>query len=127
MRPREFRREGGNIVATEEALAPRGNLERVLAAVRRLLVGRRLATEEEGEERLSKTTGLAIFASDNISSSAYATEETMRVLALAGAGALALTMPLTIAIIVILVIVVSYSLVIPWEFLISQRGPGNGQ
>ena len=107
VRPREFRREGGNIVATEEALASRGNLERAFAVIRRALFGRRLATEEEGEERLSKTTGLAIFASDNISSSAYATEETMRVLALAGAGALALTMPLTVAIIVILVVVVS--------------------
>ena len=41
-------------------------------------------------------TGLAIFASDNISSSAYATEEVMRVLVLAGVGALALTMPITI-------------------------------
>jgi amino acid transporter len=45
-------------------------------------------------------------ASDNISSSAYATEETMRVLALAGVGALALTMPISIAIVVILAIVV---------------------
>ena len=42
----------------------------------------------------------------NISSSAYATEEIMRVLVLAGAGALALTMPLTLAIVVVLAIVV---------------------
>ena len=79
---------------------------RLWGDVQRKLIGRRLASEEEHGERLSKKTGLAIMASDNISSSAYATEETMRVLALAGASYLALTMPLTIAIVVILVIVV---------------------
>ena len=78
-----------------------------------MLFGRRLSSEQEHEERLGKVTGLAIFASDNISSSAYATEETMRALALAGAGALALTMPLTIAIVVILaIVVISYLQVI---------------
>jgi amino acid transporter len=50
---------------------------------------------------------LAIFASDNISSSAYATEEIMRVLILAGAAALTLTLPITIAIVVVLAIVVT--------------------
>ncbi len=86
---------------------------RGIERVRTILFGRRLSTEQENEERLSKVTGLAIFASDNISSSAYATEETMRALALAGAGALALTMPLTIAIVVILaIVVISYLQVI---------------
>ena len=50
---------------------------------------------------------LAVFASDNISSSAYATEEIMRVLVLAGAGALVLTMPITIGIVIVLAIVVT--------------------
>lgn len=107
VRSREFRREGGHLVATEEALQPRGNLERALDGARRILLGRRIKTEEEGQERVSKATGLAIFASDNISSSAYATEEAMRVLAVAGAGALALTMPLTLAIVVVLAVVVT--------------------
>ena len=53
-----------------------------------LLFGRRLANEEEVGERLSKTKALAIFSSDAISSSAYATEEILRVLVLAGVGAL---------------------------------------
>src|SRR5262249_32617353 len=48
-----------------------------------------------------------VFASDNISSSAYATEEIMRVLVLAGGGALALTMPITVAIVIVLAIVVT--------------------
>ena len=106
VRPPEFRRTEGGFVATEEALERRGRLGRAWSTIHRVLIGRRLATAEEGQERVSKKIGLAIFASDNISSSAYATEETMRVLALAGAGALALTMPITIAICVVLAIVV---------------------
>ena len=106
VRPKEFRRTTGGFVATDEALAPESTISRRWNAVRRVLIGRRLATAEEEGERLSKKTGLPIMASDNISSSAYATEEAMRVLALAGAGALALTMPITVAIVVILAIVV---------------------
>jgi len=45
-------------------------------------------------------------ASDNISSSAYATEEAMRVLALAGTAALALTMPIAIAVCIVLAVVI---------------------
>lgn len=106
VRPPEFKRTAGGFLATEEALAPKGEAARLWSNVRRVLIGRRLATEEEHQERVSNKVGLAIFASDNISSSAYATEETMRVLALAGVAALALTMPLTIAIVVVLAIVV---------------------
>ena len=71
-----------------------------------MLIGRRLRTSEEIRERIGVVKGLAVFASDNISSSAYATEEIMRVLLLAGAGALTLTMPITIAIVAVLAIVV---------------------
>ena len=71
--------------------------------------GGRSRSTTRSRERLNVFTGLSIFASDNISSSAYATEEIMRVLLLAGAGALALTMPITIAIVVVLaIVVVSY-------------------
>jgi len=107
VRRRGFRRRPGVIVATEESLESATTTGRAISVVRELLFGKRIPTERENEERLSKVTGLAIFASDNISSSAYATEETMRALALAGAAGLALTMPLTIAIIVILAIVVT--------------------
>ena len=47
--------------------------------LRRLVIGRRIATEREIHERIGPVKGLAVFASDNISSSAYATEEIMRV------------------------------------------------
>jgi amino acid transporter len=95
------------LVAKEAASLPRTPTARALALARRRLFGRPLSSEEEGEQRLSVATGLPVFASDNISSSAYATEEIMRVLALAGAGALVLTMPITIVVVVVLAIVVT--------------------
>jgi amino acid transporter len=107
VRRRGFRRARGVIVATEESLEPTSLAGWGVSKAREILFGKRIATEHEDEQRVGKITGLAIFASDNISSSAYATEETMRALALAGAAGLALTMPITIAIIVILAIVVT--------------------
>lgn len=107
VRRRGFRRGPGVIVATEESLESTSVTGRAVSVVREILFGKRIPTDRESEERLTKVTGLAIFASDNISSSAYATEETMRALALAGAAGLAFTMPLTVAIIVILAIVVT--------------------
>ncbi|MBI2863216.1 MAG: APC family permease [Chloroflexi bacterium] len=105
---REFRRRApGHLVATERVLRPRGPFGLATETVRRVLIGPRLRTEQEKEERVGKLKGLAIFASDNISSSAYATEEVMRVLALASLGALALSVPITLAIIIILAIVVT--------------------
>ncbi len=77
--------------------------------MRNVLIGRPISSEREEHERLTKTKALAVFSSDNISSSAYGPEEIMRVLALAGTGALALALPLAGLIIVMLVIVtVSY-------------------
>jgi len=102
-----FRRQApGHLVASERVLQPNGALGRVVELVRRLVVGRRIASDREIHERIGPFKGLAIFASDNISSSAYATEEIMRVVVAAGIGALALTMPLTVAIVVVLAIVV---------------------
>lgn len=102
----EFRRRGGHYVATPRADAPQTGLGRAYEGARRILFGARLTSEEEAGERLSKKTGLAIMASDNISSSAYATEEAMRVLAIAGTAALALTMPIAIAVCVVLAVVI---------------------
>jgi len=52
-------------------------------SVKRLLVGKALRTEQAAHERLSKKTGLAVFASDALSSTAYASEEILLVLAAA--------------------------------------------
>ena len=55
----------------------------LVASIKRLLVGRAKRTEQAIHERLSKKTGLAVFASDALSSTAYATEEILLVLAVA--------------------------------------------
>jgi amino acid transporter len=83
----------GTLVAKEAASVPRTPAGRLLARVRGILFGRPLSIHDEITERLSKTKALAIFSSDPISSSAYATEEILRVLVLAGAGALFLSLP----------------------------------
>jgi amino acid transporter len=102
----EFRRRGTHYVATSDALLSRNRFGRAYQSVRRVLFGERLSSDQETSERLSVKTGLAIMASDNISSSAYATEEAMRVLALAGTAALALTMPIAIAVCIVLAVVI---------------------
>jgi amino acid transporter len=105
-----FRYTGkGQLTAKELASAPTTPMGRTFASARGLLFGRPLASEEEIGERLSKTKALAIFSSDAISSSAYATEEILRVLILGGAAALALGVEVSIAISVLLVAVaISY-------------------
>jgi hypothetical protein len=50
----------------------------------RLLLGKPLATEALPHQAVSRTVGLAVFASDALSSTAYATEEILFILALAG-------------------------------------------
>jgi amino acid transporter len=78
----------------------------VLSGLKRVLVGQPLATAQARHERLSKTTGLAIFASDNLSSVAYASEEILRVLILAGVGALDLASPIGVVIAIVIAIVI---------------------
>ena len=105
-----FRYTGrGTLTAKEAASAPTTPAGKALASVRGLFFGRPLASEDELGERLSKTKALAIFSSDAISSSAYATEEILRVLILGGAAALALGVEVSIAISILLVAVaISY-------------------
>jgi amino acid transporter len=86
---------------------PKGGVLGAVTQTKRVLLGRPIASSDEPHERVSVFTGLAVFASDNISSSAYATEEIMRVLILAGVGALSLTLPITIVIVAVLAIVVT--------------------
>jgi amino acid transporter len=78
--------------------------------LKRKVLGPPLHDEELEHERLGKPVALAVFASDCISSSAYATEEILRVLIIAvGVFAFSLVMPITIAILVVLVfLILSY-------------------
>lgn len=71
--------------------------------------GRPLSSADAGHETIGKAVGLAVFASDALSSTAYATQEILVILALAGMGALSLSIPLSIAIVALLIIVtISY-------------------
>ncbi|HEU4671587.1 MAG TPA: APC family permease [Candidatus Limnocylindrales bacterium] len=93
------------LIAREAASRPRTRTGRALARARAILFGRPLSTHEEIGERLSKRKALAIFSSDAISSSAYATEEILRVLVLAGAAALFASIAVSVAIAVLLTVV----------------------
>jgi len=59
--------------------------------MKRALLGRPIATAEELQERLPKKYALPVFASDAISSTAYATEEILLALVLAGVAAVTLS------------------------------------
>ena len=59
----------------------------MVSIAKRVLIGRPIATSEEGHQRLRKRVALPVFASDAISSTAYATEEIILVLVVqAGIG-----------------------------------------
>ncbi len=101
-----FRYTGpGQLVAREAASVPRTRTGRALARVRSVVFGRPLSNEAEIEERLDKKKALAIFSSDAISSSAYATEEILRVLILGGAAAMLLSVEVAAAIAGLLAVV----------------------
>jgi amino acid transporter len=71
--------------------------------IKRRLLGPPLHSDEMEHQRLGKPTALAVFASDNLSSSAYATEEILHVLIpLVGLAAFSLVVPITIAMVVVL-------------------------
>ena len=80
--------------------------------LKRVLLGRPLATSEQDHQRLPKVTALSTFSSDAISSTAYATEEILFVIAVGGSSlALGLSklVPISIAVAVLLtIVVVSY-------------------
>jgi amino acid transporter len=101
-----FRYTGpGTLVAKPAAIAPKTRAGRAIADAKRVLIGRPLATEEEVGERLSKKKALAIFSSDAISSSAYATDEILHVLIFAGAIGLMASINVALAIALMLAVV----------------------
>jgi amino acid transporter len=99
----------GQLTAKESASGPTTATGRALARVRGVFLGRPLASEEEIGERLSKKKALAIFSSDAISSSAYATEEILRALLVGGIAALSFALEISIGIAILLIVVaISY-------------------
>jgi amino acid transporter len=73
------------------------------------LIGRPLRTADAPHQTIGRTVGLAVFASDALSSTAYATQEILVVLAAVGAIAFGLALPIAVAIVVLLAVVtISY-------------------
>ncbi len=75
-----------------------------LSDLRRWVFGREIATVEAPHQAISKIVGLAVFASDSLSSVAYAGGEILLVLAVLGAASYWLAVPITVAICVLLII-----------------------
>lgn len=73
------------------------------------LIGNPMRTADAPHQTISKKIGLAVFASDALSSSAYATQEIMMILAVAASGGLHYVFPISLAIVTLMVIVtISY-------------------
>jgi amino acid transporter len=86
----DVRRSGGAIVSAG-------------SRIKRALLGKPIATAQEMQERLSKKFALPVFASDAISSTAYATEEIL-IAVVGGAGAVAAGLSIYIAIAVVVLL-----------------------
>ena len=74
--------------------------------ISQFLIGRPLPTADAAHETIGKAVGLAVFASDTLSSNAYATQEILVILAAAGTVAYGYLFPISIVIVGLLVIVV---------------------
>jgi len=88
-------------------------MQRLVLVLKRVLVGRPVSSYAELEHRVTKRVALAVFSSDALSSSAYATDVMLVVLAAAGAGALGLSIPIAVAVVFVLsIVIVSYRITI---------------
>lgn len=77
----------------------------MLMKIRRLLLGKPLPTSRQSHERLPKFLALPVFASDAVSSVAYATEEILLMLMVTGGAAWRISLPIAGAIAVLIAIV----------------------
>ena len=78
----------------------------MFALLKRMVVGRPIATYHAGHQRFGLLGGLAVLSSDALSSVAYATEEVLRVLMVGGISAMALSLPISLLIAGLLALVV---------------------
>ena len=77
--------------------------------IKRILIGAPFPSSQDAHERLDKVRALAVFASDPISSNAYATESIMSVLIIMGSAGLGLTIPVGLAVAgLVLLVIFSY-------------------
>lgn len=89
--------------------------------LRHWLIGRPLHTADVPHQTIGKTIGLAVFASDALSSTAYATQEILGVLAAVGTLAYGLIFPIALVIVILLAIVT-----LSYEQIIHAYAGGGG-
>jgi amino acid transporter len=78
-------------------------------SLRSWLIGHPLSTADAPHQTIGKAIGLAVFASDALSSTAYATQEILVILAAAGTMAFGIVFPISIAIVFLLgIVTISY-------------------
>ena len=103
--------------------------------LKRVLVGRKLASTQLGETLLPKYIALPVFASDALSSVAYAPDEILLTLSLAGASGFAFSWPIGIVVgCVMLIVVMSYRQTVhaypsgggDYEVVTKNLGPNPG-
>src|SRR6187431_2415115 len=77
--------------------------------LRSWFIGRPLSTADAVHQTIGRAVGLAVFASDALSSTAYATQEILVILAAAGTMAFGIVFPISIAIVILLgIVTISY-------------------
>jgi amino acid transporter len=77
--------------------------------LRSWLIGHRLSTADAAHQTIGKAVGLAVFASDALSSTAYATQEILVILAAAGTASFGIVFPISLAIVLLLgIVTISY-------------------
>jgi amino acid transporter len=97
-------------LAPGSVAAPAAPPDGLAYRAKRRVLGEPLHSDELEHQRLGKPTALAVFASDNLSSTAYATEEILHVLVpLIGVAAFSLVVPITVSMLVVLAfLILSY-------------------
>ncbi len=105
---------GGRATGPRPWALPSPKPPSTFAVLKRFVLGDPLSTSRLKEERLGRAAGLAVFASDMLSSVAYATEEMLRVLVpVIGLAAFGYVMPLHFLLAALLIVLlVSYRQVI---------------
>jgi amino acid transporter len=83
-------------------------MSRFFSTFKHVLVGKPLASSELGHQRLGKLVGLAVFSSDAVASTAFASQEILQVLVpVIGVAAIGYLLPISIVVVALLVIVVA--------------------
>ena len=75
-----------------------------ISQLRHFTFGKALRTRDSAHQTISKTVGLAVFASDSLSSVAYAGGEILLILAVLGATSYWMAIPITVAIALLLIV-----------------------